>query len=95
MKFLSEDLLERVPLKVHCTPLLESLLLTQDQSGAFESLDTDGLAPALERSVSLLLESLDDFSLQQREVQMFERHSRNKSLKEAGKGMRVIFSNLH
>lgn len=74
-KFPSDKLLERVPITVHCSPLVETMLL-QYQNNNFDCLDTDSIAPALERNVQLLLESLDEFSLQQREMQMYERNTR-------------------
>merc|ERR1711865_859800 len=46
------------------------------------------VTPALERNVQLLLESLDEFALQQREMQMYERQTRvNKE--KMGKNQRV------
>lgn len=86
-RFPSDDLLEQVPVKVHCSPLVETLLL-QYHGNNFECLDTDAISPALERSVQLLLESLDEFSLQQREMQLYERQSRNQK-KDQAKNMRV------
>lgn len=73
--FPSDQLLEQVPITVYCSPLIETYLL-QTQTLSFESLDMNQMAPALERNVQLLLESLDEFSLQQREMQMYERQTR-------------------
>lgn len=80
--FPSEQLLEEVPITIHCSPLIETLLL-QWQRPSFESLDMDQSSPALERNVQLLLESLDEFGMQQRELQMYEKQSRAAKEKQA------------
>lgn len=80
--FPSSQLLEEVPLTVHCSPLIESMLL-QWQRANFDAFDMDQMAPALERNVQLLLESLDEFSLQQREMQMYEKQTKSAKEKQA------------
>ena len=56
--FSSEQLLEKVPITLHCSPWAECLLLqSQPAFQNFETLDTDSLSAALEKNVSMLVES--------------------------------------
>ena len=72
--FPSKDLLEEVSVYVHCSPLVETLLLQMGNTSSFESaFDVDANLPTMERNLSLLLESLEELSLQQREMHMYER----------------------
>lgn len=92
-KFPSDLLFEQVPIRVHCSPQVETLLLnySTDSSAANfkQSLDTDKIGESLERNVQLLLESLDEFSMQQREMQMYERQTRNAKKEQQQKNQRV------
>ncbi|CAD7967528.1 unnamed protein product [Amoebophrya sp. A25] len=81
--FPSSELLEEVPIMVHCSPLAETLLLqyTGVATSAFDSgfsaaFDTSQTFSSMERNLSLLLESLEELSLQQREMNQFERMTR-------------------
>lgn len=91
-EFPSANLLEEVVLTVHCSPLIETLLL-QSSAGTnsvndWHALDLDNVTPSLEKGVQSLLETLDEFSVQQREMQMYERQTRKQ--KEAiSKNQRV------
>lgn len=88
--FPSDLLLEQVPIRVHVSPLVETLLLQYQTGGCnFEALDTDAISPSLERNVQLLLESLDEFSLQQREMQMYERQTRKAQKELQAKNQRI------
>jgi len=86
----SEDLLEEVKINIYSSPLIEHFLLSQQQAAKFDSLDLDNVSPGLERNVQLLLESLDEFALQQREMQMHERNGRmSKDNKQKNNNSRV------
>ncbi|CAD7945845.1 unnamed protein product [Amoebophrya sp. A120] len=79
--FPSSDLLEEVPVYVHCSPLVETLMLQMDaQSTA--AFDLDSAGPAMDRNLQLLLESLEELSQQQREMQMYERLTRAQKEKQ-------------
>ena len=71
-----------MPIHIHSSPLIETLLL-QQQKTSFDAFDMDQMTPVLERNVQLLLESLDEYSLQQREMQMYEKQTRSAKEKQA------------
>lgn len=91
--FDSSKLFEQVPIKIYCSPYTEALLLghvakrkegtaidgiTLQSKG--ESHEESAAGKGLERNVALLLETVEEFTLQQRETQMYERAQRQNKM---------------
>lgn len=85
--------LYQVPIKIYCSPYTEALLLghvakrkegtaidgiTLQSKG--ESHEESAAGKGLERNVALLLETVEEFTLQQRETQMYERAQRQNKM---------------
>jgi len=90
--FDSAKLFEEVPIKVYCSPYTEAFLLgsaakaKKDTSDGItlmsksESHEESAAGKGLDRNVALLLETVEEFTLQQRETQMYERAQRQNKM---------------
>jgi len=89
-QFPSDRLLLEIPIFIHSSPLIDTFLLQycQEHATGDVALDTDNIASATEKNVQLLLDSVDEFQIQQRELSNYERQTRA-AKEKIMKGMRA------
>eukprot|EP00392_Amoebophrya_sp_AT5.2_P010534 g10598.t1 len=72
--FPSSELLEEIPIFLHTSPLVDTLVFQSARGDSFEtSFDVDRCLPEMEQNLALLQESLEELSAVQRELQMQDR----------------------